>query len=130
MFKEDPLDFIENSNIGIHAVSPDGIIKYANKHELNILGYSEEEYVGHHVSEFQFDKTCLQDMMTRLARFEPFANFPAMVYGKNGIKYILYNSSVYEEHGKFIHTRCFGNEISEQVYLASVLEYKKSLAIR
>ncbi|MCJ8296302.1 MAG: PAS domain-containing protein [Colwellia sp.] len=55
MITENPLDFIKNSNIGIHTVSPEGIIDFANQHELNILGYAEEEYVGNHVSEFQFD---------------------------------------------------------------------------
>jgi len=122
---ENPLDFIKNSNIGIHAVSPEGIIKYANLHELNVLGYSEEEYVGHHVSEFQYDKSCLDEMMSKLGRFECFSNFPAKVYGKHEIKFILYSSSVYENQGEFIHTRCFGNEISEAVYQACLLEYKK-----
>jgi len=130
VFKENPLDFIENSNIGIHVVLPTGIIKYANQHELDILGYTEEEYVGHHVSEFQFDKSCLEVMMNKLSKFESFSNFPVMVYGKKKIKYILYNSSVYQEQGEFIHTRCFGNEISESVYQASVLEYKKLLVGR
>jgi len=127
MIIENALDFIQNSNIGIHTVSPEGIIKYANEHELKVLGYTEKEYVGHHVSEFQFDKSCLEQMMIKLAKFEPFSNFPAMVYGKHKIKYILYNSSVYEEQGKFIHTRCFGNEISESVYQACKFEYKRSL---
>ncbi len=127
---ENPIDFIKNSNIGIHTVSPEGIINYANQHELNILGYTEEEYVGHHVSEFQFDKSCLDLMMNKLAKLEAFTNFPAMVYGKKKIKYILYNSSVYEADGEFIHTRCFGNEISENVYHACVLEYKRLLINR
>ncbi len=130
MLTENALDFIKNSNIGIHAVSPEGVIKYANQHELNVLGYTEEEYVGHHVSEFQFDKTCLDHMMRKLSKFESFLNFPAMVYGKHEIKYILYNSSVYEDQGEFIHTRCFGNEISENVYQACVLEYKKAYTDR
>lgn len=127
MLIENAGDFIQNSNIGIHTVSPDGIIKYANEHELKVLGYTEDEYVGHHVSEFQFDKSCLEQMMMKLAKFEPFTNFPAMVYGKHKIKYILYNSSVYGQNGEFIHTRCFGNEISESVYQACKLDYKESL---
>jgi len=127
MLIENPLDFIKNSNIGIHAVSPEGIIKYANQHELDVLGYNEDEYVGHHVSEFQFDKTCLEHMMTKLAKFEAFTNFPAMVHGKDSMKYILYNSSVYESDGSFIHTRCFGNEITENVYHACLQDYKKAI---
>lgn len=130
MLIENAVDFIENANIGIHTVSPEGIIKYANEHELNVLGYTEDEYVGHHVSEFQFDKSCLEQMMIKLAKFESFSNFPAMVCGKSKMKYILYNSSVYAEDGEFVHTRCFGNEISEHVYQACKVDYKKSLTNR
>jgi len=124
---ENSLDFIENANIGIHTVSPEGIIQYANEHELSVLGYTKEEYVGHHVSEFQFDRSCLDQMMTKLANLESFSNFPAMVKGKHKIKYLLYTSSVYINDGEFIHTRCFGNEISQNVYHVCREEYKKSL---
>ena len=116
MFEEDTSEFIKRSSIGIHAVSPDGFIKYANQYELETLGYNEDEYVGHHVSEFQINKPCLADMMAKLSHFEPLQNYPAMVQGKHGIKYILYNSNVYERNGEFIHTRCFGTEVSKEVY--------------
>ncbi len=42
---ENTEDFIENANVGIQTVSPEGIILYANKHELAVLGYTETEYV-------------------------------------------------------------------------------------
>ena len=116
MFSENPEDFIQNSSIGIHAVSPEGIVVYANACELEVLGYDKEEYVGHHVDEFQLDKSCLSDMMDKLSRFESLKNYPAKVQGKNGIKYIVYNSSVFEENNEFIHTRCYGTEIEKVVY--------------
>ena len=96
MFTENPEDFIYNSSIGVHAVSPEGIILYANECELEVLGYTKEEYVGHHVSEYQIDSNCLSDMMERLSRFDVLKNYPARVQGKVDIKYIIYNSSVYE----------------------------------
>lgn len=116
MFEESPQDFINNSSIGIHAVSPEGIVVYANPFELEVLGYNKDEYIGHHVSEFQIDKDCLSDMMERLGRYELLKNYPAKVQGKNGIKYIIYNSSVYEKDGEFIHTRCYGTEVEEIIY--------------
>jgi len=116
MFTENPEDFIYNSSIGIHAVSPEGIIVYANECELEVLGYKKNEYVGHHVSEFQMDENCLSDMMTRLSRFDILKNYPARVQGKNEIKYIIYNSSVYEEDGEFKHTRCYGTEVEKVIY--------------
>lgn len=116
MFTENPEEFLHNSSIGIHAVSPEGIIIYANLYELESLGYKQSQYVGHHVSEFQMDKNCLSDMMKRLGNFEKLKNYPAKVQGKDGIKYIIYNSSVYEENGEFLHTRCYGLEVDEIIF--------------
>ncbi|NQZ21051.1 MAG: PAS domain-containing protein [Colwellia sp.] len=116
MFTENPEEFIDNSSIGIHAVSPEGIIIYANMCELEVLGYTRSQYVGHHVSEFQMDETCLSDMMMRLGRLDKLKNYPARVQGKEGIKYIIYNSSVYEEDGEFKHTRCYGTEVDKVIY--------------
>lgn len=116
MFTENPEEFIDNSSIGIHAVSPEGIIIYANMCELEVLGYTRSQYVGHHVSEFQMDETYLSDMMMRLGRLDKLKNYPARVQGKEGIKYIIYNSSVYEEDGEFKHTRCYGTEVDKVIY--------------
>ena len=116
MFTEKPEDFINNSSIGIHAVSPEGMIVYANECELEVLGYTKNEYIGHHVSEFQIDKHCLSDMLQRLSRFDILKNYPARVQGKKEIKYVIYNSSVYEENGEFKHTRCYGTEVDKYIY--------------
>jgi PAS domain S-box-containing protein len=116
MFTENSEDFIYNSSIGVHAVSPEGIIVYANECELEVLGYTKNEYIGHHISEFQIDESCLADMMTRLSHFDILKNYPARVQGKDEIKYIIYNSSVYEEDGEFKHTRCYGTEVEKVIY--------------
>jgi len=116
MFIENTEDFINNSTIGIHFVSPEGVVVYANQYELEMLGYEKEEYVGHQVSDFQIDKHCLSDMMERLSRFEKLKDYPAKVQGKTSIKYIIYNSSVYEKDGNFVHTRCYGTEVEKIIY--------------
>jgi hypothetical protein len=126
MFTESPQEFIDNSSIGIHAVSPKGIIIYANLCELNVLGYTKSQYVGHHVSEFQIDGDCLSEMMLRLGRLETLSNFPARVQGKDGIKYIIYNSSVYDENGEFKHTRCYGTEVEKFIYDAFMKHFNFS----
>ncbi|MFB0980264.1 MAG: PAS domain-containing protein [Alteromonadaceae bacterium] len=124
MFTENPEDFIYNSSIGVHAVSPEGIIIYANECELDVLGYKKSEYVGHHVSEFQIDSNCLADMMERLSRFDELKNYPARVQGTDDIKYIIYNSSVYKENGEFKHTRCFGTEVEKFIYDAFMKHFE------
>jgi PAS domain S-box-containing protein len=116
MFEEDSTEFINNSSIGIHAVSAEGIIEYANQCELETLGYTKEEYVGHHVSEFKMDGEVLNDMMCKLGNLETLNNYPYRIQGKECIKYFLYNSSVYIKDGEFIHTRCFTSEIEKTIY--------------
>jgi len=122
MLSEETNNFLMNSSVGIHAVSAKGIIVYANQYELDMLGYTEEEYVGQPTSKFQLDEIVLNDMMNRLGNFETLKNYPARVQGKNEIKYILYNSSVYHLDDRFIHTRCYGIDLDKKTFLA----FKKS----
>ena len=117
MLIENHTEFIDNSSIGIHAVSSDGIILYANMCELDVLGYTHSEYVGRHVEEFQLDADCLADMMERLSKFEKFKKtIQHGLKAKHEVKYIIYNSSVYEVDGEFKHTRCYGTEVEKAIY--------------
>lgn len=116
MFSEDPVDFLNSSSIGIHAITQDGTIIYANDQELKTLGYERDEYVGHNAAEFHRKEPMLSDMMTKLSNFQILRNYPVKVQAKNGMKYFLYNSSVYQSNGKFVHTRCYATEIEASVY--------------
>src|SRR4051812_33189188 len=44
--ERDLSDFFDNASIGLHWVGPDGIIMKVNQTELDMFGYSREEYVG------------------------------------------------------------------------------------
>ena len=48
---DNAIDFLENSPRPFHAISDKGVILWANKCELNTLGYQADEYIGHHVTE-------------------------------------------------------------------------------
>ncbi len=39
-------DFVENGSIPLRWIDAKGVVIWANKAELNLLGYSKEEYVG------------------------------------------------------------------------------------
>ncbi|MBA3706218.1 MAG: PAS domain S-box protein [Bacteroidetes bacterium] len=111
---EELSDFIENASLPLHWVNGSGIIIWANKVELDFLGYSKEEYVGKHISNFHADKNIIEDIMTRLIKKETLKNYPAKLKCKNGkIKPVLINSNVFWKEDKFIHTRCFTRDISE-----------------
>ena len=108
-------DFFENSTIGLHWVGPDGIVLRVNQAELDMLGYTREEYEGHHLAEFHIDQSVINDILTRLQGGEVLHDYEARLRCKDGgIKFVRINSSGYFEDGKFIHTRCFTRDITER----------------
>src|SRR5215208_3533168 len=70
-------DFIENAAVGLHWVGADGRILWANKAELDLLGYTQEEYVGRHIAEFHDDKDSIKDILARLTRDETLHGYEA-----------------------------------------------------
>jgi PAS domain S-box-containing protein len=108
-------DFLENATVGIHWMGPDGRILWANRAELELLGYARDEYVGRHVAEVHVDWDVVHDMLERLARNEVLRGYEARLRAADGsIKHVLIDSSVLWEDGKFVHTRCFTHDISKR----------------
>ncbi len=108
-------DFFDNATIGLHWVGPDGTIIRANRAELNLLGYTAEEYIGHHIAEFHVDADVITDILHRLWAGKEVRDHEARMRCRDGsIKHVLIDSSVLWEDGNFIHTRCFTRDITEQ----------------
>lgn len=108
-------DFFENSALAMHWVGSDGIVLRVNQTELDMLGYTREEYEGHHIAEFHVDQNVIEDILNRLRAGEVLENYEARLKCKDGsIKYASINSSVYWEAGKFTHTRSFTLDITER----------------
>jgi PAS domain S-box-containing protein len=112
-------DYVENAAIGLHWVNAEGIITWANSNELEMLGYTKDEYVGHHISEFHADPQVIGDILNRLSNRETLNNYEAKLKCKDGsIRYISINSNVLWERGKFVRTRCFSVDITAKKQLA------------
>ena len=108
-------DFFDNATLGLHWVGPDGRIIRANRAELNLLGYTTEEYLGHHIAEFHVDPEVIEDILQRLWAGKEVRHQEARMRCKDGsIKQVLIDSSVLWEGGRFVHTRCFTRDITEQ----------------
>lgn len=115
--REDLDNFLNNCAIGVHLVSSDGIVLWANRAELDFLGYSEDEYFGKSITNFHKDDDVIDKILTLLSSGEKLTAYPARLIAKNGnIQHVLINSNVYQKEGEFIHTRCFTSGISEVVY--------------
>jgi PAS domain S-box-containing protein len=108
-------DFIENASVGLHWVGADGTILWANQAEMDLLGYTREEYVGHNIMEFHADSDVINDMLCRLMHRETLHNYEARLRCKDGsIRHVLISSNVLWEQDRFVHTRCFTRDITER----------------
>lgn len=108
-------DFVENAPEGLRMVGPDGLIHWANRTELFMLGYTREEYIGHHIAEFHADAPVIEDFLARLARGESLLEREARMICKDGsIRHVLVNSNALFEGGKFIHTRCITRDVTDR----------------
>jgi PAS domain S-box-containing protein len=106
-------DFFENSAVGLHIVSGEGIVLRANKAELDLLGYTAEEYVGRHIAEFHADAPVLGAILQKLSSGEKLDKYPARLRAKDGsIKHVLITSNSRFDDGKFINTRCFTLDVT------------------
>jgi PAS domain S-box-containing protein len=113
--EEELAEFFENATIGLHWVGPDGKILRANRTELDMLGYTREEYVGRSITDFHADQDVIGDILARLRAGEKLAEYPARLRCKDGsTKDVLIDSSVMWNDGQFIHTRCFTRDITER----------------
>ncbi|MDM9379826.1 PAS domain S-box protein [Chlorogloeopsis sp. ULAP01] len=107
--------FIANAPIGIHCVASDGTILWANQAELDLLGYSPQEYIGQHIAKFYADQNVIEDILQRLTAKETLIDYEASFRCKDGsIKYVLINSNVLWEDNRFIYSRCFNKDISDR----------------
>jgi PAS domain S-box-containing protein len=106
-------DFFENASVALHWVGPDGIILRANHHELEMLGYDYNEYVGRHISEFHVDQAAIADILKRLSAGEVISNYSSQLRCKDGsVRDVVIDSSVLWENERFVHTRCFTTDVT------------------
>jgi PAS domain S-box-containing protein len=108
--------FLETAAVALHRADEKGTILWANDAELEMLGYSREDYVGHNIAQFHVDKPAIEDIYARLRRGENVTDYPARLLARDGtIREVLIDSSVLREDGRFIHTQSFTRDVTERV---------------
>ena len=108
-------DFVENASIGMHWIDADGIIVWANRTEMDMLGFTREEYIGRHIAEFHVNQPLIKEILQRLTNRETLLNYEAQLRCKDGsTRHVLINSDVLWNGDRFVHTRCFTRDITER----------------
>ena len=104
------LDFLNKAPIAMHWLSGTGHVLWANETEMNVLGYTAEEYIGQPIMNFCPDEQELVlEIFKTLGTGNTIKDVPVRFRAKNGeIKHLLIDSNVnWNPDGSFKHTRCF-----------------------
>uniref|UniRef100_A0A7S0SRQ4 PAS domain-containing protein n=1 Tax=Mantoniella antarctica TaxID=81844 RepID=A0A7S0SRQ4_9CHLO len=131
-------DFIQNAPIPLQSTDCKGVIQWANLAMLDMMEYTQDEYVGRHCSDFAPDDQ--KDLMSEMAKAvhcgKKIKEVPVCFYRKNGgiVPLLLDTNVSYSEDGRFHHTRCFfrddtGRRVREARAEALVDEMDRSLSL-
>jgi PAS domain S-box-containing protein len=106
-------EFLDQATVGLRWVGPDGRILWANRAELDLLGYSEPEYVGRHIAEFLVEPETATDILDRLTHEETVTSYETRVRTKDGsVKQVLIDGSGLFRAGRFVHSRLATRDIT------------------
>ena len=103
-------DFFNKAPIALHWLSDEGKVLWANDRELEVLGYTREEYIGENIMDFCPDsKGDVLEIFKQLGSGNTIRDVPVRFRTKTGgVRDLLIDSNVnYKNDGSFNHTRCF-----------------------
>ena len=109
-------EFFKNATEAIHWMKQDGTILRANEAELRMTGYSEEEYIGRSIVDFHVDRNLVDELVGRLIG-RNHREFSIAAPTQNGSILEATISSVFILSRRFVHSRCFTRDITEQLSL-------------
>ena len=120
---------LQHAAEAVHWVGPDGAILWANQTELDLLGYSHAEYIGHNIAEFHVDRRSIDDILRRLTRGETLRAHPARLKHKNGSErdVEINSSALFRDDGEFLHTQCFTRDVSHLKQLETAARFLLAL---
>ncbi len=108
-------DVLENAVEGAQQSGPDQRIIWANQALLKLLGYAPGEYIGQPFGDFFADRQVFDAYWQSLMRGEEVYDFAAELRCRDGsVKFVLIHANGLWEDGRFVHTRCFVRDVTEQ----------------
>jgi PAS domain S-box-containing protein len=108
-------DIAEKAPAGLLQVGADGIIQWANFAELELLGYTRQEYVGKKAAQFYADEAEGLNVLARLVRGETLREYQTKLRARDGsLRDVLISSSADIQDGRFQQARLFTQDITGQ----------------
>jgi PAS domain S-box-containing protein len=108
-------DFLENAVVGLHKIDANGIVIWANRAELDMLGYAPDEFIGRPVADFVVQAGQAASLLARVKSGETLRDEHVQMLCKNGAtKDVVINSSPLFVDGRFICTRSSMRDVTTQ----------------
>jgi PAS domain S-box-containing protein len=107
-------DLAEKAPVSLLQMGPDGIIQWANRAELELLGYARQEFVGKQAAAFYVKESEGLDVLARLARGETLRDFRTNLRARDGsLRNVALSSSADIENGRLLRARLLTQDITE-----------------
>jgi len=113
--EQDLREFFDNATVALQLVDAAGVIRRANQAQLDMLGYSVDEYVGRPLAAFVEDPATVEPMLERLRSGEILHNDPVRLRCKDGqVKHALASASGRRHDGRLLESRWFVLDITDR----------------
>jgi PAS domain S-box-containing protein len=110
--------FFSQAPIGLEWLSASGAILRANQAQLDQLGYSREEYLGHFFGEFCVAPISARWLLEQLAAKGTIRNLRMLRRCKDGtVRIMLLDATPLWNEGQFLYSSVFSRDITERVKL-------------
>jgi PAS domain S-box-containing protein len=111
-------NFFNQSPVGLEWLSASGVILRTNQAQLEMLGYSAKEYLGHFFTEFCEAPALGLELLKRLTAEETVRNFRLAQRRKDGgICHVLVDAVSFRMDGQFQYSSIFLRDITARVNL-------------
>jgi PAS domain S-box-containing protein len=80
----DLADFSEKAPVALQLVGADGVIRWANRAELDLLGYTRDELVGRRLEDVYAEAGEARELVRKLLRREPVRGYAVRLRRKDG----------------------------------------------
>jgi PAS domain S-box-containing protein len=105
--------FLREASVGLIWVAGDGRILWANQTALDLVGYSEADYVGRPFSRFLVAPESTFDLVGRISRGERILAHEAEIRTRDGTpRRVLLDGSGLHRQGRLVHQRLFIRDIT------------------
>jgi PAS domain S-box-containing protein len=120
--------FLDDLAVGLRCVGPDGRILWANRAELDLVGFSEGEYIGQPLSKFLVEPESAPDILGRLARMEKVQSYETGLRTKSGsIKRVLIDATGLFRDNQLVHSRQVTRDLSGLVEKEQAARHRAEL---